>query len=79
MTGRRDIKGERETQPTMTTAAEHVLRSFEDLTESERHEVAAEILRRTLTRDFFPLDDEALTEIASLTFRALDEREAAHE
>jgi hypothetical protein len=63
----------------MTTSVRQLLESFDHLSEHERHEAAVEILRRATESDLPPLDDDALTEIAAMTFRELDEREAADE
>ena len=63
----------------MTTSVQQLLESCDRLSERERHEAASEILRRVTESDLPPLDDEALTEIAALTFRELDEREAKDE
>jgi hypothetical protein len=63
----------------MTTSVRQLLESFDLLSERDQHEAADEILRRVTASDLPPLDDEALVEIAALTFRELDEREAADE
>ena len=63
----------------MTAAVQHVLHSFDRLPTSERLEAASEILRRTATLDFPPLDDEALVLAAEELFLKLDEQEAADE
>ena len=58
----------------MTVAVQHLLASFEALTDTEKHEAAAEILRRTAPAE---LPDEAFVELADELFRDLDAREAA--
>ena len=63
----------------MTSSVQQLLESFDRLSEPERQEAASEILRRVGESDLPPLSDEALTEIAALTFRELDEREAEDE
>lgn len=63
----------------MTAAVRSILESFERLSDAEQHQAATEILRRTATLDYPPLDDEALAQIAELTFLELDAREAADE
>ncbi len=63
----------------MTASVRELLESFNHLSERERHEAAVEILRRATESALPPLDDDALTEIAAMTFRELDEREAADE
>ena len=63
----------------MTQRTAEVLESFARLTETERHEVAVEILRR---EDFWrsePMTDEELTAVAADAFAALDAEEAAHD
>lgn len=64
----------------MSVSVQQVLDSFDQLSDRERHEAAVEILRRVSpTPDLPPLDDDALSEIASWTFAELDERESADE
>ena len=63
----------------MTTSVRQLLESFDHLSEPERHEAAVEILKRATGSDLPPLEDDALAEIAAMTFRELDEREAADE
>ena len=63
----------------MTAAVQHVLHSFDRLAEFERLEAASEIIRRTATLDFPPLNDEALVLAAEELFLKLDEQEAADE
>jgi hypothetical protein len=46
----------------MSTAAEELLRSFDLLPEPERHQVASEILRRTLVSNT-DLDEEKLAAV----------------
>ena len=60
----------------MTISVRQFLDSFDQLSEPERHEFALEILRRIYEQESSPLDNDALTEIAAMTFRELDEREA---
>jgi hypothetical protein len=63
----------------MTTTVQCLLESFDRLTEPERYEAVTEILRRVSQIDRPPLEDEALAEIAAMTLRELDAREAADE
>ena len=63
----------------MTASVANLLDSFESLTERERHEAAAEILRRVAELEYPPLDDEALTQVAAMTFEELDACESAIE
>ena len=58
----------------MTIAVKHLLDSFDALTETEKHEAAAEILRRAAPAE---LPDEAFVELADELFRELDTGEAA--
>jgi len=44
----------------MSTAVEEMLNSFDHLSESEKRELASEIIRRTWSLDFPPLTDEEL-------------------
>jgi hypothetical protein len=53
-----------------------LLDAFDALTEPEKVEAAAELLRRSPHRQEGILTDEALVEAADLLFRELDEREA---
>ena len=61
----------------MTAAVHQILQSFDRLPESERLEAASEILRRTATLDFPPIEDKALVLAAEELFLKLDEQEAA--
>jgi hypothetical protein len=61
----------------MTVSVQQLLESYDHLSEHERHEALVEILRRATGTGLPPLDGEALTEIAAMTFQELDEREAA--
>lgn len=60
----------------MGTPAENVIATFDDLPDSEKREVAAAILRRTLRIDFPPVSDDELVLSAEETFLELDRREA---
>jgi hypothetical protein len=59
----------------VTTAVQDLLRSFDALSEGERHEAAVELLRRIVPPADLP--DEALAAAADEIFRELDAREAA--
>ena len=63
----------------MTSSVIHFFESFDSLSDRDRHDATVEILRRATEADLPPLTDEALVEIATTTFRELDEREAADE
>lgn len=60
----------------MGTLAENVIATFDRLPETEKQEVAAAILRRTLQIDFPPVSDNELVLSAEETFLELDRREA---
>ena len=56
----------------MTTVAQEILNTFDSLPDSERLEIALEILRRLVHFDFPPLTDEDLVLNAEELFLALD-------
>ncbi len=58
----------------MTSTAREVLEAFDALPPAERHEVAAEILRRSVGADDLP--EAALHELADELFRGYDAEEA---
>lgn len=58
----------------VTVAVTHLLASFDALSDAEKHEAVAEILRRAAPRE---LPDDAFVELADELFRELDAREAA--
>jgi hypothetical protein len=60
----------------MGTPAENVIATFDRLPETEKQEVAAAILRRTLQIDFPAVSDDELILSAEETFLELDRREA---
>jgi hypothetical protein len=60
----------------MSTSTQHLLDSFDELTEAEKQEVAAEILRRTMNLDIPSLSDDELILSAEELFLELDRREA---
>lgn len=61
----------------MTSSVTHLLESFDRLSEQERSEALVELLRRSETMDYGPLDDETLSRIADEGFLVYDRREAA--
>ncbi|MBD1845072.1 hypothetical protein H6F89_17030 [Cyanobacteria bacterium FACHB-63] len=63
----------------MNSAAQQLLNSFEQLPDSEKQQVATEILRRTLIQDIPELSGEALILNAEALFLSLDESEAEDE
>jgi len=60
----------------MGTPAENVIATFDELPDSEKREVAAAILRRTLHVEFPPVSDDELVLAAEESFLELDRREA---
>ena len=61
----------------MTQAVQHIIDTFESLTEAEKQQAASELLRRALDLAPAELPDEALIETAYQLFSDLDAREAA--
>jgi hypothetical protein len=62
----------------MSAAVQHILESFNALTEADKHQVAVEILRRCGIVGTGDLPEKALVEVADELFRALDVEEAGH-
>lgn len=60
----------------MTTEAQNLLQSFDTLQEIDKMEVAAEIIRRSLTFDMPPLSDEQLCAAADDIFLEMDKEES---
>jgi hypothetical protein len=60
----------------MTTATQHLLDSFDLLSEAEKQIVLCELLRRVRDVDLPPLSDEELVANAEALFLELDRREA---
>ena len=61
----------------MTAQVQAMLNTFDRLPESDKRELASEILRRTLALDAPPLSDEQLVGAADELFLQLDRSEAA--
>jgi len=59
----------------MTETARKLLHAFDSLPEPERHEVAREILRRTVLAEHGPLDDTELLTLADEVLLELDRGE----
>jgi hypothetical protein len=59
----------------MSIATEQLLKEFESLPDSDKHEVASEILRRILNICYSPLSDDELVLNAEAVFLELDQRE----
>jgi predicted HAD superfamily phosphohydrolase len=60
----------------MTTQVQELLHSFDLLPDSDKRELATEILRRSATLDSAPLSDEELIGAADDLFSRLDRQEA---
>ncbi len=63
----------------MNSESQQLLNSFEQLSEVEKQQIAAEILRRNLVQDIPPLFDEKLLLSAEALLLTLDEVEAEDE
>ena len=63
----------------MTAAVKQLLDSFEALSNDEKVEAVAEIVRRAGHLDYPPLDDETLAQMAAERFQELDREEEADE
>lgn len=61
----------------MTASVESILHKYDKLTDHDKREVAAEIIRRSLRLSLPPLTDEELVLNAEDVFAGLDQREAA--
>jgi hypothetical protein len=61
----------------VTTAVQQLLNSFDALTDAEKQEAIAEVLRRAADLTPASLSDDELVEAAEELFLALDAREAA--
>lgn len=60
----------------MTKSVEQLLKSFDQLPEAEKRELASEIIKRSLELDLPELSDEALLAAADQTFLQLDKEES---
>ena len=63
----------------MTKSVEQLLKSFEQLPEAEKRELAAEIIKRSLAMDLPELSDESLILAADQIFLQLDKEESIHD
>ncbi|MBD2293987.1 hypothetical protein H6G06_10895 [Anabaena sphaerica FACHB-251] len=63
----------------MTTLVKELLSTFDSLPESERLEIAMEILKRVTNLDFPPLSDDDLVWNAEEIFLELDQQETDYE
>jgi len=60
----------------MTKSVEQLLKSFEQLPEAEKRELASEIIKRSLELELPELSDETLLLAAEQTFLHLDKEES---
>jgi hypothetical protein len=60
----------------VSQAAQQLLQSFDALSDTEKHEIAVELLRRSIAPTGGDVPDQALVEAADALFRELDAREA---
>ncbi len=63
----------------MTKSVEELLKSFEQLPEVEKRELASEIIKRALTLDLPELTEESLLAAADQIFLQLDKEESLDE
>lgn len=63
----------------MTTSVQEFLNNFDSLTESDKIDIAIEILKRVIQLEFQPLSDEDLALNAEQLFLELDQEEAIYE
>jgi hypothetical protein len=63
----------------MNVTVESLLSSFHSLPDHQKHELASEILRWSMTADNPPLQDDELVQAADEVFCALDEDELVNE
>ena len=63
----------------MSASVENILGDFDRLPDAEKKEVAAEIIKRTLSLDIPPLTDEEIVYHAEALFLELDKRELEDE
>ena len=62
----------------MTATVQHLLDSFDSLSDVDKHQAAVEILRRFTGSVQGDLPDNTLVEMADELFHALDAQEAGH-
>ena len=63
----------------MNTLAQELLKTFDDLPDTEQQAIAVEIFKRVINFDVPPLTDEDLVLNTEEIFLALDEEEADYE
>ena len=69
-------KTPREIASTMTSAVRDLLRSFQSLSDAEKHEAASLLLRQVVQGETGDVGDESLVAVAEEMFLDLDAREA---
>jgi hypothetical protein len=62
--------------PSMTSAVRDLLRSFQSLSDAEKHEAASLLLRQVVQGEAGDVGDDALVAVAEELFLDLDAREA---
>ena len=60
----------------ISSNVQHLLATFDQLSDIEKHEAMIEVLRRTPQSIVDPLDEEDLSQVADELFVELDRREA---
>jgi hypothetical protein len=63
----------------MTATVKKLLEAFDKLSEAEKHELLAQVIRRTVGAEYGSLTDEELTLVAEERFLERDKEEAVHE
>ena len=63
----------------MTKSVEQLLKSFEQLPEAEKRDLASEIIKRSLTLDLPELSDDTLLLAANQVFLRLDKEDPIRE
>jgi hypothetical protein len=63
----------------MTAITQEILKTFDELPDSDQIEVALAILKRLIHFDFSPLDDDDLVMNAEELFLGLDQQELDYE
>jgi len=69
-------KNSREIASTMTSAVRDLLRSFQSLSDAEKHEAASLLLRQVVQSEAGDVGDDGLVAVAEEIFLDFDAREA---
>ena len=64
---------------TLTKSVEQLLKTFDQLSEEEKRELASEIIKRSISLDLPELSDDSLLLAADQVFLQLDKEESVHE